>query len=572
MISKRYKIKSGMVLLSFLGMMVFLAYRLFCIQVLGYSTYRDKARDIHQIEIKLEPKRGEICDRNGNVLGVSLPIPSVHADPKEIEDVDGTVNKLAEVIGEDKKTLCERLTKDKRFAWIKRKITSEEKEKVSSLKLKGIYFLEEPTRFYPKGELASHILGFVNIDNEGMEGIELEFDSYLRGKPGLRITEKDRKGREVLSWRDKEIPPVDGYKVVLTIDEVIQYIAEEEIDKALETYHPKAAIVIVMDPDTGEVLALSNRPNFDPNRYRYADKDSMRNRAVTDFFEPGSVFKMFAAAGALNEGLFSLKDSIYCEDGAYSVPGGVLHDHSPHGMLTFQQVIEKSSNIGMAKVGQRMGEERLHRYLVDFGFGSPTGILLPGEVGGMLHPPRQWSRMSVTRIPMGHEVSTTAIQLTAAACAVANGGRLLEPLIVKRIVDNQNRIVKEYDTRVVREVMSPDATERLKVALKGVASPVGTAVRAGLKDFSVAGKTGTAQKINPDGTYSHTDFVASFVGFVPADRPRVVISVILDSPRPIYYGGVTAAPVFKNIAEKILSYLNVEPEFGPVETLVAKKR
>lgn len=526
---------------------------------------------MHQIEIRLEPKRGDICDRNRNVLGMSVPIPSVYANPKEIEDADSVSDILSQVLGINKKNSYERLTKEKMFVWVKRKITIEEKERLSGLKLKGVYFLDEPTRFYPKEKLAAHLLGFVNIDNEGMEGIELEFNEYLKGQPGLRITEKDAEGREVLAWRNKEISPVDGYNLITAIDEVIQYIAEEELDKALETYHPSSGTVIIMDPYTGEVLALANRPNFDLNKYTKADKDSMRDRAITDCFEPGSVFKMFSASAALNENLFRLGDNIFCENGSYTVPGGVLHDNTPHGMLTFQQVVEKSSNIGMAKVGQRLGKEHLYKYLVDFGFGRPTGISLPGEVGGMLHPPQKWSKMSVTRIPMGHEVSVTAMQLITAACAIANGGNLIEPLIVKRIVDGQGRTIKEFDTRFVREVINPSAADRLKIALKGVVSPVGTAVRASLKEFSVAGKTGTAQKINPDGTYSHTDFMASFIGFSPVNKPRVAILVVMDSPKPMYYGGSTAAPVFKNIAEKVLGYLGVEPEFGAVETLMVKK-
>lgn len=571
MLGKIYKIKSVFVFLGFFGMMVFLGYRIFLIQVLGYTRYAYKARDMHTIEIRIEPKRGDILDRNGSALAVSVPMPSLYADPQQVVDPNDVAYKLADILGLEKDFLYERLTRPKRFVWLKRKIKVEEKEKIAKLKLKGIYFLEESTRSYPKGRLASHVLGFVNIDNEGMEGIELEFDRYLKGKAGLRVTEKDAKGREILSWRSKNIPPVDGYNIVLTIDEVIQYIVEEELDKALETYHPKAGIVIVMDPFTGEVLALANRPTFDPNRYNEAAKDDMRNRAVTDCFEPGSVFKMYVAGAALNEGLFDLKDTIFCENGEYSVPGGLLHDAHPYGMLTFQQVIEKSSNIGMAKVGQKLGEARLYKYLSDFGFGRPTGIQLPGEVGGMLHPPQRWSKMSITRIPMGHEVAVTGIQLTRAACAIANGGKLVEPLIVKRIVDREGRTVKEFCTEIVKEVIAENAVDKLKVALKGVVSPVGTAVKASLKEFSVAGKTGTAQKILPDGTYSHTDFMSSFVGFVPADSPRVVISVILDSPRPLYYGGVTAAPVFKNIAEKVLSYLDVEPEFCPVETLVVKR-
>jgi len=560
MLGKRYKLKTGLVFLFFLSVMVFMAYRLFTIQVLGYTRYSDKAKNKHQIEIQLQPKRGDICDRNGNILAMSVPMPSVYADPMCVKDVDGAVLNLSQILKLDKKELREKLTKDKRFVWIKRKISTEEKEKIVALKIQGIEFQEEPMRFYPKRKIASHMLGFVNIDNDGMEGVELYFNKYLKGAPGLRVTEKDARGREVLPWRDKETPPVDGYKLVLTIDEVIQYIVEEELDKAMGTYHPIAAMAIIMDPNTGEILALSNRPNYDPNDFRNVNKDALRNRVITDCFEPGSVFKMYSAGAALNEKLFRLTDNIFCENGSYAVPGGTLHDSSPHGMLTFEEVVEKSSNIGIAKIVQKLGAEKLYRYLTDFGFGQPTGVMFPGEASGMLHPVKRWIPMSITRIPMGHEVAVTAMQLAAATSAIANGGELLKPLIVKRVIDNKNRTVEEFSAQPVRRVMAKDATDKLKKALEGVLESGGTATRAKLAEYTAAGKTGTAQKLNPDGTYSHENFMSSFIGFVPANKPRVLIGVILDSPRPVYYGGVTAAPVFKNIAEKVLGYLNVVPD------------
>lgn len=568
MFGKRYKIKSGLIFIFFFSMIIFLGYRLFAIQVLGYSRYADKANKLHKREIPLQQKRGDICDRNGNILAMSVQTPSVFADPKLIKDIDGTASQLSQILKIDKKGLQELLNQDKRFVWIKRKIAKEEKEKITALKILGIGFEDEPSRFYPKGKLAVHVLGCVNMDSGGLEGIELVFDKYLKGQPGLRITEIDNNKREILVWRDKEVPSVDGYKLVLTIDEVIQYIVEEEIDKAIESYHPKAAMAVVMDPNTGEILALANRPSYDPNKYKDADKEAMRNRVITDYFEPGSVFKMFVAAAALNENLFKLSDTIFCENGSYYVPGGTLHDSSSHGTLTFQQVVEKSSNIGMAKVGQRLGEERVYKYLIDFGFAKDTGISFPGETPGLLRSPQKWTAMSITRIPMGQEVAVTAIQLSAATCAIANGGKLIKPLIVKRVMDNQNRIVEEFDTNILREVISKQASDKLKIALEGVISPEGTAIRAKVEGFNAGGKTGTAQKRNDDGTYSHENFMASFIGFVPVDNPRIVIAVILDSPRPIYYGGVTAAPVFKNIAEKTLGYLNVEPEFGETQALI----
>lgn len=560
MIGKRYKIKTGIVFLMFFVLMMLLAYRLFAIQVIGFTQFDIKAQGQHQLTIKLEPTRGDIYDRNGAMLAASVPMPSLYADPKEISDPQEAARLISPIISINTKTLSEKFLEDKRFVWIKRKMTLDEKEKIVLLKIKGLYFQEEPTRFYPNNELAAHILGFVNIDNLGLEGIELEYNDYLQGKPGLRVTEVDAKKQEVLSLRNKDVPPVNGYSLVLSIDEVIQFIVEKELDNAMDSYHPIAATALVMDCATGEVLALANRPAYNPNKFKLVEPSEKRNRAVTDCFEPGSVMKMLTAAGALQEGLFNLNSTIFCENGAYAVSGGVLHDHNAYGTLTFKQVIEKSSNVGIAKVGQKLGPERLYKYLSDFGIGKQTGILIPGEASGVLHPIKNWSGMSITRIPMGHEVSCTAIQLATAACAVANGGKLMKPIIIKRIVDNEDRVVKEYKPEVVRQVISEDTANKLKVALQGVVSKEGTASRAALTGYTAGGKTGTAQKINPDGTYSHSDFVASFVGFTPVKDSKVVIAVVLDAPKPAYYGGVTAAPMFKSIAEKTLSYLNEEPD------------
>ena len=572
MIGKKYKIKSGIIFLCFFGAMLFLAYRLFDIQVIGYSEYAGRAKDMHHIKIPLPAKRGQICDRNGNVLAMSVPMPSVYANPREVKDQASQVaGSLTQILGVNQDVLYKLLTRDKGFVWLKRKVTLEQKEKIKKLNLPGVHFLEESTRFYPKNKLAGHVLGFVDIDNKGMEGIELKLDTYLTGQPGQRLTEKDATGREIITWRSQEVPAVNGNNIILTLDEVIQYFVEEELDKVMEEYHPQSAVAIVMDPGTGEILALANRPHFDPNKFNKAATNAIKNRAVTDCFEPGSGFKMFIAAAALNENLYNLHDTIFCENGVYRVPGGTLHDHRPHGILTFQQVIEKSSNIGMAKVGQKMGEKTAYQYMKDFGFGNRTGILLPGEVTGIIHPLKKWSRMSITRIPMGHEVAVTAIQLTAAVSAIANGGKLMAPLIVKKITDSQGRTIELFRPRVIRDVINQGVTDKLTIALEGVVGPQGTAGRAALPEFKVAGKTGTAQKINPDGTYSHRDFVGSFIGFVPADNPRLVVTVILDSPKPYYYGGVTAAPVFKNIAQKTLAYLDVEPDGGKAENMIAKK-
>ena len=569
MISKLYRFKSGILFVLYTICFIFLLYRLFLIQYVRYAYLRPKAKDMHEIQLKLAPMRGDITDRHGNLLGTSVPVPSLYCDPSQIKDAKLTAQEVASVLDLKKDFVYERITREKRFVWIKRKITHEQKKAIKSLKLKGIHFLDEPKRFYPKGSLGTHIVGFVDVDNNGLEGIESVCNRYLAGRPGKRITEKDAAGREVLSWRYKEISPVEGYKVILTIDEVIQDMVEEELDKAWDIYNPKGASVIVLDPYTGEILALSNRPTYDPNKYSKTNADTRRNRALTDTFEPGSVMKIFVAGAALNEGLLGLMDSIYCENGVFKTPGGYLRDHNGHGDLTFQEVIEKSSNIGMAKVGIMLGKQRLYEYLRDFGFGQCTDVLMYGEVAGVLRPPSRWSKMSITRIPMGHEISTTVIQLAVAASTVANGGTLMKPLIVKRIEDNKGRLIKEFKPEIVAEkILSEEAIRKLKVALVGVVSPRGTAKKAKIDGYRVAGKTGTAQKINPDGTYSHKNFISSFVGFVPVNKPRLVVFVVFDSPRPVYYGGSVAAPVFSSIAKKALSYLNVEPEIK--ETLVAK--
>ncbi len=552
---------------------MFLLYRLFCIQFLHSDFLKPKAKDMHKIELELKPGRGEICDRNRNLLAISVPLPSVYGDPAAVKDPAETARVLAPVLDLAEDFIFERLARKKRFVWIKRKITKEQKEEIRALNLRGIGFLDESTRFYPKGIMAAHVLGFVDIDSKGLAGREFVCERYLAGKPGVRLTEKDASGREVLSWRDQETPPVEGYRVVLSIDEVIQDIVEQEVEQAWQKFNAQAAMAIVVAPASGEILALVNRPTFDPNpgKYSESESDSRRNRVITDTYEAGSVFKIFTAAAALNEGAFSLRDPIFCERGRFRTPGGVLHDHHPHGMLTFQQVIEKSSNIGVAKVGMELGKKRLHGYLSDFGFGRKTGVLLPGEVTGVLRPVSRWSRMSITRIPMGHEVSTTSLQLAMAVAATANGGKLMKPIIVKRIEDAQGRTIKEFKPEVVAEILNPDTVVELKKALHGVVGPGGTAKKASLADFQVAGKTGTAQKLEPNGTYSHTYFMASFAGFVPVEDPQLMILAVFDSPRPLYYGGTVAAPVFKGIAEKTLSYLNIAPGVQPAGTIMAKQ-
>jgi cell division protein FtsI (penicillin-binding protein 3) len=350
------------------------------------------------------------------------------------------------------------------------------------------------------------------------------------------------------------VQPVDGLDLVLTIDEVIQYIAERELDKAFKKYNAKAASIVVMDPHTGRILAIANRPTYDLNRRTGVSKDAMRNRAICDLFEPGSVFKIVTAAAALEEKKVTESDVFFCENGAYRVGGRILHDHRPHGNLTFRQVIEESSNIGTVKIAQLLGPDALYRYIRAFGFGSKLGIDLSGEISGMISAPRSWSKTSITSIPMGQEVGVTALQLASAISVIANGGQLMKPYIVDSVRDNQGRIIKQNKPALLRKVISVDTAMRIKKILTGVVEE-GTGRMGKVAGFSAAGKTGTAQKLEPNGTYSHSKFIASFIGFAPAEDPILAIVVTVDEPHPYYFGGVVAAPVFQKVAGDAIRYI-----------------
>ncbi len=355
--------------------------------------------------------------------------------------------------------------------------------------------------------------------------------------------------------------PKDGYDLVLTIDEVIQYIAERELDKAFKAYHAKAASIVVMDPYTGRILALANRPTYDLNEYFNATQDQRRNRAICDLFEPGSAFKIVTASAALEEKKVSEEDKFFCENGAYRVASHVLHDHQPHGWLTFRQVIEESSNIGTTKVAQILGADQIYRYIKLFGFGVKSGIELPGETQGMIKAPRAWSKVSIAAIPIGQEVGVTALQLASAISVIANGGELIKPYILQEIRDKYGETIKKFQPTLIRRVISLDTSLRVKKILTGAVEE-GTGKLAKVAGFTAAGKTGTAQKLEPNGAYSHNKFVASFIGFAPAEEPLVTIVVIVDEPHPYYFGGGVSAPVFKNVAGDVIRYLKMHQSQG----------
>ncbi|MDD2689901.1 MAG: penicillin-binding transpeptidase domain-containing protein, partial [Candidatus Omnitrophica bacterium] len=465
--------------------------RLFFIQFFRANYLAGIAKKQHNLFVELEPLRGAICDANLRQQAVNMPVDSLFASPNEIPDKDKEkiIRQLMPILNLDRSYLKERLSRKKSFVWLARKITPEQTETIKRLKIKGLGFLKESKRSYPNSYLASHVIGFAGLDNVGLEGVETSFNKLLIGEPGWALFLRDARQKRLDLW-EKMVLPKDGYDIILTINEVIQYVAERELDKAYKTYHAKAASIVVMDPHTGAILALANRPTYDLNQHSNSSKDQIRNRAICDLFEPGSVFKIVTASAAIEEKKVSEEDRFFCENGSYKVAGHILHDHRPHGWLTFREVIEQSSNIGTVKVGQILGPDLLYRYIKLFGFGSKLGIELPGEITGMIKEPRFWSRASITAIPMGQEVGVTALQLTAAISVIANGGQLMKPYLVEEIRDKFSETIKTFPPILIRKVISLDTANRVKEILAGAVEE-GTGKLAKLPDFNAAGKTGT---------------------------------------------------------------------------------
>jgi len=549
-----YHRRSKAVFLVFLIFFIFCIARLIFIQLFRSNYLSAIARKQHNLFVELEPRRGTIFDTNLKPLAINLSVDSVYATPNEIDNTDKEIitRQLSPILGLDYSYFKDRLYRDKSFIWLARKITPQQSYTIKKLNLKGIGFMKETRRSYHNGYLASHIIGFAGLDNLGLDGTELYYDGYLRGQPGWAMLLRDARQKK-LDLQEKVALPKDGYDLILTVDEVIQYIAERELDKVFKVYHAKAATIIVMDPHTGAVLALANRPTFDLNLYTKTSSEVRRNRSISDLFEPGSVFKIVTASGVLEEKKVKEEDKFFCENGSYKFGPHILHDHTSHGTLTFREVIEQSSNIGTAKVAQILGQALLYHYIKLFGFGSKLGIDLPGEISGIAKEPRFWSKISIITIPMGQEVGVTALQLVSAISVIANGGQLMRPYMVKEIRDKYAETIKKFTPFMVRKVISLDTADRVKKILTGVVEN-GTGKLAKMKEFRAAGKTGTGQKLEPNGTYSHNKFIASFIGFAPVEDPIVAIAVVVDEPHPYYFGGVVAAPVFKSVASDVLKY------------------
>lgn len=551
--NKRLYILLGFLLFWFLV----ICGRLVWLQLVNYGDYTQRAAKQQQRSIEVSPVRGNIYDRRGNELAMTVNVDSVFAVPSEIPDVHSTAQVLARILKADTPEIESHMRASKAFAWVARKIDNATSARVRALNLKGIYFQKESKRFYPKNELAAQVLGYVGLDDEGLGGIEREFEPQLTGKPGKMLITMDNRHK----WLGRtEKNPDPGENVVLTIDEKIQYIAERELGKAIADTHAEAGTVIVENPHTGEILALANWPTFNPNIFNKVSAQSLKNRAVSDIYEPGSTFKLVTLAAALEEKITNPDEVVDCQMGSIVVNGLRIHDHHPYGGLSVSQILEHSSDVGAIKIALRLGEERFDRYIRLFGFGSQTKIELPGETRGITKPVSRWSKVSIGAISMGQEIGVSPVQLASMVSTIANDGLYVAPRIVAATTAPRSTPqLIAFQPALGRRVISPLTAAQMRHMMEGVVLR-GTGKKAILDGYTSAGKTGTAQKIDATGHYSHRQHIASFSGFAPVNNPAVTVLIVLDSPEGGYPkdgGGETAAPVFARIAQQVLAYMNV---------------
>lgn len=534
--------------------------RAFQIQVLDSRALSTRAENQSTKTIKILAKRGAIYDRNLNELAVSIEVDSIYAHPAKVTERGRAARTIAKIAGMNRREVEKRLTSNKRFVWIKRQVDISSEDRKLLTELKGIGTIKKSRRYYPNHQLAANLIGFEGIDSKGLEGIEFSFDNYLKGEARRVYGERDARGRVMLFEDVEKIAGTRGMDVVLTIDKVIQHIAERALNKAVVETKAKGGMVIVMNPQNGEILAMANIPTFDANRFHRYGPKQWRNRALTDTFEPGSVMKAFLLAAVLDNESVKKHDIFFCENGSYKVADRIFNDVKGHAWLSLAQIIKYSSNIGAAKVGEKLGKKSLYRYFKRFGFAQKTGINLPGEGRGALRHYKSWSGVTLHTVSFGQGVSVTALQLASAMSAIANGGYMMEPRIVRKVTDPTGRLVYETSPMIVERVISQRAADESTRVLVSVTKSGGSGSAAVVEGFDVAGKTGTAQK--PDlvnGGYKSNAYMASFLGFVPADDPKLVIFVAIDEPQGSYYGGVLAAPVFSEIATQSFSYLGIFP-------------
>jgi len=558
--------------------------RAFHIQILGVRGIRERGAKQYCVKIPLVPQRGAILDRTGNELAVSVSTKSVFVQPAKLASIDTAAEILSRRLSRPVSELRKQLSSEKGFLWVKRQMpSSAAEEAVREIREalgggkkhgwddQGIGLVEEPKRFYPNRELASSLLGFTDLDSAGIEGVEKSLDKYLKGERAFLECERDAKGRIMVPSSIPMEVNSRGSSVSLTVDRNVQHIAESELKTAADKYRARGGVALVMRPKTGEILALATLPAYNPNSPATAVPEARKNHAITDTFEPGSTFKVFTMASALEMGSVKTSEKIFCENGSYRYAGRVLHDAHPHGWLTVPEVLKYSSNIGASKISERMDPERFFDMIRSFGFGTKTGIELIGEVGGIMPPRAGFHGIRRATVSFGQGISVTPIQMATALSAVVNGGKVMKPYIVKEIRDPEGKVVYRGEPKELRRVISPSTSEQMRQMMGLVVQEDGTGTQARIKGFLVGGKTGTAQKVEVGtGKYSANKRISSFIGFLPLQDPELMILVVIDEPKGAVYGGVVAAPAFNQIAVKTAYYLGISPT-EPIANAVARK-
>ncbi len=529
-------------------------FRLTDLMVFNHAIYADRAKSQQVKAEDIQVRRGNIYDRKGRAFAVNLELESLYCDPKKVVVDNDKLNRLSGILGMDARIIQSKFNQDKRFIWMNRKLSPDKAGEIRKLNIKGFGFVPEAKRYYPKGELASHVIGTVGRENQPLEGLELKYNSYLSTTGRKVYFARDASGKKLSSGMDME---AKGNDLFLTIDEGLQYIVEKELEKAMTKWNSVAASAIMIDPFTGEILALANKPAYNLNNAGSANKNSVRNRLITDIYEPGSTFKVIVGTAALEEKLYSPDTLFDCSKGGIEVGGKVIRDAHKHEVLTFKEVIQKSSNVGSVMMGLKLGKERVYRYAKLYGFGEDTGIDMPGEVSGWIRKPDKWSATSIGAISIGQEVAVTPLQVLRAYSVIANGGYLVQPHLVSEIRTPEGQTIYSFQGET-KKILSEKTVMIFKDILKTVVEEGGTATAAAIEGNQVAGKTGTAQLTDPrTGRYSKDRHISSFVGFVPADNPKIAMIVVIYEPKGQIYGGIVAGPVFKDIANQALSYMNV---------------
>ena len=550
---------------SFMGGMGIILARAYQLQVLERDKLSSIARAGYRGIVKLPPKRGIIYDREGHELAVSVEVGSIYAHPKLVKKRLYAARQLSKILNLKQSSILSLLKSKRSFIWIDRKLSPDKIRQVKALGLEGVGFTTETRRYYPLREIAAHLIGFAGGDNQGLEGLEKKYDRILKGPQHTLFQMRDALGRPFFLSR----PTSYGHEMqnlVLTIDKDIQYKAQQALDEAVKKANASGGHCIIVNPETGEILAMAVAPIYNPNIFWKYKPFQWRNRIVTDLYEPGSTIKAFLLAAALDKGIVSPKTRFDCEQGKFRVANHVIHDTKKYGSLSVSDIISLSSNIGAVKIGQKLGYKRFHEYLKNFGFGNKTGVGLLGERKGFIRPAKEAKQIDKATIFFGQGMSATSIQVVMAMAAIANGGKLMRPFVVKAVTDKSGRVVKETFPKMVRRVFAPEITQKVAQILEGVVSEKGTGPLAAIKGYRVAGKTGTSQKVDPrTKRYSKKDYAAIFVGFVPVDKPKLVILIMINEPKGKRYGGLVAGPVFREVGAWGLNHLRINPQLNLVK-------